>query len=69
MDINASRLLDEYLLASARAGDRRSFDALAGRWQRKLIAHACSELPKWSESEGIAANTVGPACCCHDGSP
>jgi RNA polymerase sigma factor (sigma-70 family) len=37
---NVSRLLDEYLLAAARAGDRRAFDALARRWQRKLLAHA-----------------------------
>ncbi len=37
---NASRLLDEYLLASARAGDRRAFERLAGRWQKKLLAHA-----------------------------
>ena len=36
----ASRLLDEYLLVSARAGDRRAFEALAGRWQKKLLAHA-----------------------------
>lgn len=35
-----SRLLDEYLLVSARAGDRRAFEALAGRWQKKLLAHA-----------------------------
>ena|SRR5207237_2066833 len=35
-----SRLLDEYLLAAARTGDRRAFDALARRWQRKLLAHA-----------------------------
>jgi RNA polymerase sigma factor (sigma-70 family) len=37
---NVSRLLDEYLLAAARAGDRNAFDALARRWQRKLLAHA-----------------------------
>ncbi|MGQ0589218.1 MAG: RNA polymerase sigma factor [Sphingosinicella sp.] len=35
-----SRLLDEYLLVSARAGDRRAFEALARRWQKKLLAHA-----------------------------
>ena len=35
-----SRLLDEYLLVSARAGDRKAFEALARRWQRKLLAHA-----------------------------
>lgn len=36
----ASRVLDEYLLVSARAGDRVALDALARRWQRKLLAHA-----------------------------
>jgi len=35
-----SRLLDEYLLVSALAGDRRAFAALAKRWQKKLLAHA-----------------------------
>jgi RNA polymerase sigma factor (sigma-70 family) len=35
-----SRLFDEYLLAAARAGDRRAYDALARRWQKKLLAHA-----------------------------
>ena len=36
-----SRIFDEYLVASARAGDRRAFRLLAGRWQKKLLAHAC----------------------------
>jgi len=35
------RILDEYLAASARAGDRVAFDQLAERWQPKLYAHAC----------------------------
>jgi len=35
-----ARILDEYLVASARAGDRRSFDLLARRWHPKLVAHA-----------------------------
>jgi RNA polymerase sigma factor (sigma-70 family) len=35
-----ARILDEYLVVSARAGDRKAFDLLARRWQRKLIAHA-----------------------------
>jgi RNA polymerase sigma-70 factor (ECF subfamily) len=35
-----SRVLDEYLLAAARTGDRKAFDLLARRWQRKLLAHA-----------------------------
>ncbi len=34
------QLLDEYLVASARIGDRRAFDLLARRWQGKLVAHA-----------------------------
>jgi RNA polymerase sigma-70 factor (ECF subfamily) len=34
------RLLDAYLIASARLGDRRSFALLAERWNGKLIAHA-----------------------------
>lgn len=37
---HASRLLDEYLLASTRAGDRNAFELLARRWQKKLLAHA-----------------------------
>lgn len=34
------RLLDEYLVVAARAGDRRAFGDLVGRWQRRLVAHA-----------------------------
>ena len=34
------QLLDEYLVASARLGDRRAFDLLARRWNGKLLAHA-----------------------------
>ena len=40
MAVHASRVLDELLLVSAKAGDRRAFDALARRWQKKLMAHA-----------------------------
>jgi RNA polymerase sigma-70 factor (ECF subfamily) len=35
-----ARILDEYLVASAKAGDSRAFDLLARRWQKKLVAHA-----------------------------
>jgi len=35
------RILDEYLAASARAGDQVAFGQLAQRWQPKLYAHAC----------------------------
>ena len=38
--VNASRVLDEYLLASIRAGDPKAFELLARRWQKKLLAHA-----------------------------
>ena len=34
------QLLDEYLVASARVGDRKAFELLARRWQGKLVAHA-----------------------------
>lgn len=36
----AARILDEYLVAAARAGDATAFDQLAKRWHRKLGAHA-----------------------------
>ena len=36
----AARILDEYLVASAKTGDRQAFHMLARRWQKKLIAHA-----------------------------
>ncbi|MDZ4308079.1 RNA polymerase sigma factor [Allopontixanthobacter sp.] len=32
--------MDEYLVASAKAGDRRAFHLLARRWGKKLAAHA-----------------------------
>ncbi len=38
--VNVSRLLDEYLLASIRAGDRKAFELLARRWQKKLLVHS-----------------------------
>jgi RNA polymerase sigma factor (sigma-70 family) len=34
------QLLDEFLVASARIGDRKAFELLARRWQGKLLAHA-----------------------------
>jgi RNA polymerase sigma factor (sigma-70 family) len=37
---SAARILDEYLVAAARAGDRRAFAMLAERWHGKLVAHA-----------------------------
>ena len=40
MVTGAARILDEFLVAAARTGDRRAFGQLAGRWNGKLIAHA-----------------------------
>jgi RNA polymerase sigma-70 factor (ECF subfamily) len=39
-DRHEERLLDEYLVAAARAGDRGALAALCRRWERRLIAHA-----------------------------
>ena len=38
---NAERIFDEYLAASARAGDRCAIERLAKRWSPKLFRHAC----------------------------
>lgn len=40
MQRSAAHILDEYLVASARAGDKAAFSRLAARWQPKLMAHA-----------------------------
>lgn len=40
MERTREQLLDEYLVASARLGDRKAFELLARRWGRKLLAHA-----------------------------
>lgn len=34
------RIYDDYLAAAARAGDAAAFNALARRWQGKLVSHA-----------------------------
>jgi RNA polymerase sigma-70 factor (ECF subfamily) len=34
------RILDAYLAAAARAGDRNAFEALARRWETRLLRHA-----------------------------
>ena len=40
MSVSAARILDEYLVAAARTGDRKAFALLAQRWHGKLVAHA-----------------------------
>ena len=38
--MDQQRVLDGYLVASARLGDRKAFAVLALRWQKKLLVHA-----------------------------
>jgi RNA polymerase sigma factor (sigma-70 family) len=40
MDRNSGRILDEYLVMSATAGDRRAWARLVVRWQPRLLRHA-----------------------------
>ena len=40
MPRSASQVLDEYLVAASRTGDRKALGLLAERWHRKLLAHA-----------------------------
>ena len=37
---DAERILDEYLAAAARAGDRAAWERLVTRWQPRLLRHA-----------------------------
>ncbi len=40
MPVRDERILDEYLAASARLGDRAALGALARRWEKRLLRHA-----------------------------
>lgn len=40
MRSHVSRIFDEYLVTSARAGDVGAFTRLAENWQKRLLAHA-----------------------------
>ena len=40
MTRGTARILDEYLIAAAKAGERKAFGMLAERWHGKLVAHA-----------------------------
>ena len=40
MERSAARILDDYLVAAARTGDRKAFAMLAERWHGRLVAHA-----------------------------
>jgi RNA polymerase sigma factor (sigma-70 family) len=37
---SAARILDEYLVAAAKTGERKAFEMLAERWHGKLVSHA-----------------------------
>ena len=40
MQRSQDRILDEYLAASARAGDRAALEELGRRWEKRLVRHA-----------------------------
>ena len=40
MSRDRERVYDEYLVASARAGDRAALGEVVGRWQRRFLGHA-----------------------------
>lgn len=50
MTARSARILDEFLVAAARAGDRQAFGALVERWNGKLTAHAwrLTGDPEWA---------------------
>lgn len=53
MPRNSKRILNEYLVASARAGDRGAFEQLAKLWHGKLLGHAyrlCGDLDMAQEA-------------------
>ena len=40
MQRDTERILDEYLAAAARTGDRPAWERLVARWQPRLLRHA-----------------------------
>ncbi|MFN0023802.1 MAG: RNA polymerase sigma factor [Parvularculaceae bacterium] len=48
------RLYDEFLVASARAGERAAFNALAARWEVRLFRHAWRLIGDAEEARDIA---------------
>ncbi len=59
MGIQADRALDEYLVASARIGDRRAFGLLVRRWNGKLLAHAWRLLGDSEQAKDAAQDGWG----------
>ena len=59
MTRGAARVLDEYLAASARAGDRVAFARLAVRWQPKLLAHAYRLMGDMEFARDVAQGKLG----------
>lgn len=54
MSRTSARIYDEYLAASARAGDRGAFGRLAARWHPKLLAHAFRLIGEGEAARDIA---------------
>lgn len=57
MERSPARILDDYLVASARVGDRKALELLARRWHKKLLSHAW-RLTGDAESAGDAAQAA-----------
>ncbi len=49
-----ARIFDEYLVASARAGDRAALERIAQHWQPKLYAHACRLMGDAEQARDVA---------------
>lgn len=54
-----SRLLDEYWVVSAQAGDREAWNRLAQRWEARLVAHARRLLDDPDAAQDAAQNAWG----------
>ena len=59
MTRSAARILDEYLAASARAGDRDAFARLAVRWHPKLLMHAYRLMGDMEFARDVAQESWG----------
>lgn len=59
MTQSQSRLLNEYWVASAQAGDRAAWDRLARHWEAKLVAHARRLLGDAQDAQDAAQTAWG----------
>lgn len=56
---DAARIFDEYLAASAMAGDRAAFSRLAERWEKRLLAHAYRLTGDAEQARDVAQESWG----------